>query len=859
MMNARYYAGVVIFAAVFISCSTLSHNPENGVSVDLAEHRSDIIHQAEYDLYFSIPKEKTDPIIANENIHFKYTSGKHTLIIDFRESADKIKKITVNGDSAEYIVQQEHIIIPSKYFKSGKNNVEINFIAGDHSLNRNEDFLYTLFVPDRARTAFPCFDQPDIKARFNLTLEVPAEWEAVANGKVKDIEKKGVRKVVKFDTTEPISTYLFAFVCGRFSKITRQTKNMPITLYYREEDPLVKRNADEIYQIVFRSISEMEKYTGIKYPFTKYDMVAIPSLQFSGMEHVGAILFRSSNIFLEQSATQEELISRANLIAHETAHMWFGDLVTMKWFNDVWVKEVFANFMADKITNPLFPNIDYRLRFLLAHFPPAYSVDRSRGANPIGQNLDNMKDAGSLYGPIIYHKAPIVMRHLENMIGWTHMRDALRKYLSEYAYSNATWDDLIKIIDKKTDLKLEDWSRQWIYEPGMPKIEIQKKNQGRSKGFGFSLSQSDPWGYDRLWRQRLYFIFGNDQESKMLPYNFIDQAADIKINQPGLTSDYILGNGLGLSYGYFSLDKQTLEYLLKNISFFKEDLTRGVAWLDLHENMLNGKVSPFDFMNSLIRAISIEKNKLILNLVNDYLLESYWHFLSNEERYDFSNQIEELLWQKMLEANDPGVKRNLFNTWKKIVLSPSGEQKMFELWGKAFTIPNLPLSENDYMLLSFELAVREVGNPREILATQYHAIENPDRKKEMRFIIPALSDDQLTRDAFFESLRENRNREKEQWVITALTYLHHPLRSESSKKYIIPSLEMLEEIQYTGDIFFPKNWLDATFSGYSSYNVVSWAERFLMSKTNYSLMLKNKILQSIDIVKRAAEAKQHFR
>ena len=174
----------------------------------------------------------------------------------------------------------------------------------------------------------------------------------------------------------------------------------------------------------------------------------LPAFQFGGMEHAGAIFYNAPSLFLDKTATQNQHLSRASLIAHETAHMWFGDLVTMKWFDDVWLKEVFANFMAAKIVNPTFPDIDHELRFFLQHYPPAYDVDRTAGANPIRQTLDNLKDAGSLYGPIIYQKAPIVMRQLEQMLGPDELRDGLREYLARFAFSNATWTDLIEILDR---------------------------------------------------------------------------------------------------------------------------------------------------------------------------------------------------------------------------------------------------------------------------------------------------------------------------------------------------------------------------------------------------------------------------
>ena len=189
-------------------------------------------------------------------------------------------------------------------------------------------------------------------------------------------------------------------------------------MYHRETDAeKVAANRDTIFDLHQQAVDWLETYTDRKYPFQKLDFVVLPAFQFGGMEHAGAIFYNAPYLFLDKSATQNQHLSRANLIAHETAHMWFGDLVTMKWFDDVWLKEVFANFMAAKMVNPTFPNIDHELRFFLQHYPPAYDVDRTPGTNPIRQPLDNLKDAGSLYGPIIYQKAPVVMRQLEQILG----------------------------------------------------------------------------------------------------------------------------------------------------------------------------------------------------------------------------------------------------------------------------------------------------------------------------------------------------------------------------------------------------------------------------------------------------------
>ncbi len=151
------------------------------------------------------------------------------------------------------------------------------------------------------------------------------------------------------------------------------------------------------------------------------------------MEHAGAILYNAAGLMLDASATQNQLLGRASVIAHETAHMWFGDLVTMRWFNDVWTKEVFANFMAAKIVNPSFPQVNHELRFLLDHYPSAYQVDRTAGTNAVRQTLGNLNDAGQMYGPIIYDKAPVVMRQLELMVGESAFREGMREYLRRFS------------------------------------------------------------------------------------------------------------------------------------------------------------------------------------------------------------------------------------------------------------------------------------------------------------------------------------------------------------------------------------------------------------------------------------------
>ena len=350
--------------------------------------------------------------------------------------------------------------------------MEISFTSADKSLNRHADFLYTLFVPANARSVFPCFDQPDLKALFAVDLDMPQGWTSLTS-----------------DSTHLLPTYLFSFVAGKFQRQTVVRDGRELTALYRETDPKKVAQLDKCFDEAALSLRWLETYTGIPYPFSRYGFVVLPGYQFGGMEHPGAIQFTDREIFLGEKPTPDEELTRLELIAHETSHMWFGDLVTMRWFNDVWTKEVFANFLASKISREQFPDINHDLNFLKAYQMRALSTDRTPGTHPIQQPLDNLRDAGLLYGNIIYDKAPVMMRKLEQLMGAEAFRRGLQAYLRCFAYSNATWDDLIALLDGVApQADLNAFSEVWVKQKGLPDITC------RSVAEGVEVKQRDRYG-----------------------------------------------------------------------------------------------------------------------------------------------------------------------------------------------------------------------------------------------------------------------------------------------------------------------------------------------------------------------------
>ncbi len=824
---------------------------EAGVSHELAKERKSKISNVIYKLQFNIPAEKNEKVTGKATISFTLADKPQDVILDFQNNTKQILSVEANAEKINYWSDTEHIMIPKIFCKKGKNEVKIEFISGDASLNRHKNFLYTLFVPDKASIVFPCFDQPDIKANFELELVIPKDWTALSNGRILEDTVKNQSRYLKFKQTKVISTYHFAFTAGKFQKLQKTKNGRTINFYHIEPNiKLVEKNADILFDMHFRSVEFMENYTGIKYPFDKLDFVTIPSFQFSGMEHVGAIYYRSSRLFMSASSSLEEIIKRASVIAHEVSHMWFGDLVTMKWFDDVWLKEVYAELFAAKIVHPMFPNMNHDLNFVTANYPRAYQTDRSAGTHAIQQELDNLKFAGTLYDDIIYFKSPIVMANLEQLIGEKAMQDGLREYLEKYSYGNAEWQDLIDIFDKHTKFNLDEWSKMWVMQKGMPTInaDIEYSDNKITK---FTLHQNDPFGENRFWKQNLRILLFKNGKSKELPIYFDKQKMEISEAIGCEKPDFVLINGGAYGYGYFVLNEDDKEFLLQNVSTIKDDLVRTSVYITMFQAVVNYNLDVATYIQAMLKALETEKIKQNIQLILNYIEISWWFFTDENIKAKYALDFEKALINKSETTDANEIKSAIFDVLLSVFMSENTQYYLYEIWEDQLPFGSLKLSTTDYSKIALALSVRDYDKTEFLLNEQVNRIENVENKLKFQFLQPAVSPDSAIRDKFFESLKNPENRQHEIWVRSALYYLHHPLRAKHSVKYLRETLDMLEEIQQTGDIFFPKNWLAYSIGRYNTREAAAVVDSFLMQNPNYNKNLKSKILQLSDLLHRS--------
>ncbi|HAN79665.1 MAG TPA: hypothetical protein DCQ31_18835, partial [Bacteroidales bacterium] len=383
--------------------------------------------------------------------------------------------------------------------------------------------------------------------------------------------------------------------------------------FHRETDTsLVAENIDELFELHHKAVKFLEDYTGIMEPFGDFEFTIIPAFQYSGMEHPGNIYYRDSKLFLPKGATESDIMSRASLIAHETAHLWFGDLVTMRWFSDVWMKEVFANYFAAMIVNPNYPNVNHDLLFMLKHQPLSYGIDRTAGANPIQQPLDNLNFAGTLYGNIIYYKAPIVFKMLHQTAGDSIFKESIRKYLQKYSYGNADWDELIAVFEAHNLPNVGNWSNAWVKEPGMPKVSYLVTDTA------IIITNKNSVPNTRLKQQQLEIVLSYKSKVEFKTVTLDKNRLAVPLNSKE-KPEYILLNGSGYEYGYFPADSVSKHYFLTNFSLIQSDLQRGIVLLNQYEDFINKQIKKDDYSKFLHQVIKNETSVHLLDVAVNQL------------------------------------------------------------------------------------------------------------------------------------------------------------------------------------------------------------------------------------------------
>ena len=507
-------------------------------------------------------------------------------------------------------------------------------------------YTYSQFeVPD-ARRVYTTFEQPDLKSTFTLTVKAPKGWKVFSNAPTPSPEEDGDSWTYRFATTEKMSTYITAVVAGPYEGVTdtltsSDGRTIDLGVYCRAS-VLEHLDADAIIDITRKGFEFFEDAYGIAYPFTKYDQVFVPEYNAGAMENAGCVTFRDAYVFRTRP-TEAQLESRANTILHELAHMWFGDLVTMKWWNDLWLNESFAEFMSHLALAENTPYTEGWTGFMVRK-DWGLKQDQLPTTHPITAQIRDLADVEVNFDGITYAKGASVLRQLVSYVGRDAFFAGLHEYLTAHSYANATLADLLGELEKASGRDLAAWSKVWLEEAGVTLLRPSVETDEEGRITRLSIEQ-EAFSEGASLRPHRLAVAGYSLEGESLQRVFHEEldvdgaSTDVPSAEGVARPDFILVNDGDLAYAKIRLDEDSLAFAVANITRFTDSLTRGVVMAAAWDMTRDGQMKARDYLNLALTAVPAETNMQLLTLTLRHIDEAVRTFVAPDARAEAAETV----------------------------------------------------------------------------------------------------------------------------------------------------------------------------------------------------------------------------
>jgi aminopeptidase N len=585
------------------------------------------------------------------------------ITIDF--DSGTILNLSVNGAAADYDYERWFITVPATAFVAGANTVTIAYErpfatdgAGLHKFTDPEDaaeYFYTQFEPYDANRMFPHFDQPDLKATLALEVTAPAEWQIIANTREGAVTDADGRKRWSFPATPLLSSYTYALIAGPFTVWESDAAGIPLRLFARQT--LAQYVVpDEWFVPTQESFAFFQQYFEIPYPFGKYDQAIVPDFNFGGMENVAAVTYNERYITRGEKSTAQRR-NLASVIAHEMAHMWFGDLVTMQWWNGLWLNESFATYMANLELERASSFANVWDSFYTGNKLGAYTADQLVTTHPIELDVNSTADVLTIIDGITYGKGGSVLKQLPYFIGEENFRIGVRNYLQKHAYGNTTLDDFVNELGAASGIDLDQWKQEWLYRSGVNTIQADFTCDNNALT-SLRLLQSVPATATadkdlRSQRVQIGFYRHTDdamQMSSALPvtYSGAVTAVDEAIGLP--CPDLVLPNESDWAYVKINLDNRSFATLNEHINDFANPTTRIMLWQSLWDSVHDLSLTLPQYLDFALANIGAERDDNVARLVYGHLGSTSSYFARFGGHEAELARIENFLFEQLAAA-----------------------------------------------------------------------------------------------------------------------------------------------------------------------------------------------------------------
>jgi aminopeptidase N len=611
-----------------------------------AAQRSEMIKVASYKIDLDVTTG-AETFLVKTTIKFAGLKPGATTFIDC--VGKRVISAKLNGADFDPKFDGESIFLPAI---AADNTLEIEhegiYSNSGEGLHRfvdpadDEVYLYTQFETGDARRMYACFDQPDQKATFAISTITPKHWEVISNYGIegtKDLD--GDRKHTQFATSQIISTYVTAIVAGAYTSVHDEykgEKTIPLGIYARKS--FFKHvDAENIFKVTKEGFAYFEKTFGLAYPFGKYDQIAVAEYNWGAMENVGCITFHEDVLIFRSKVTERSYISRATTIHHEMAHMWFGDLVTMKWWQDLWLNESFAEWASYMSVSESTQYKHAWTEFNSVRKNWAYRADQLTSTHPIAVDMEDLDDVRTNFDGISYAKGASVLQQLVAHVGRDNFINGLRKYFAKHAYKNTELSDLIVELEAASGKDLTAWVATWLRTAGVNTLRPVIALDG-DKYASVAVKQEVPpmpIGSKELRPHHLFIglfdlVDGTLVRRESIEVDIDGELTEIKGFAGKKAADLLLINDHDQTYAKLRFDDRSVETMKSYEGRLDDSLARGLIWASLWDSTRDGELSASDYVNIALNTLQGESDISMITATFTQIDTAIWAYVAPANR-----------------------------------------------------------------------------------------------------------------------------------------------------------------------------------------------------------------------------------
>ncbi len=623
-----------------------------------------------------------------------------------------VHEITLNGEKLDaFEVYRDHRIRLDNLAAENELKVfcELPYSHTGEGLHRFTDpadgrvYLYTQFeVPD-ARRVYTTFEQPDLKSVFTFTVTAPEHWKVVSNTKVDELEPIDDAKAIwRFGTTKRMSTYITALVAGEYAEVldAYHGKHGTIELgHYCRQSMLPHFDTDELIEVTKQGFEFFEDAFDFPYPFGKYDQCYVPEYNMGAMENAGCVTFRDE--YLPRSRQTHAFYEmRANTVLHEMAHMWFGDLVTMKWWDDLWLNESFAEWAAHHSSAKATKYTEAWTGFTNARKNWAYRQDQLPSTHPIAADNYDLEAVEANFDGITYAKGASTLKQLVAWVGEDSFLQGLKAYFKKHQFSNSEFKDLLAALEQASGRDLHSWAEEWLQTSGVNTLSAEFEVDDKGAFTSFAVRQTAHPDFPTLRRHRIAIGLYERRQERLVRRSTLEidihgELTEVPALVGKLQPDLVLLNDGDLTYAKIRLDETSLQTLVSSIDSLDDSLARALCWSAAWDMTRDAEMSTTDFVSLVLRGVGTETDLTAVGALLGYAkgaVDTYSH----PDTRPAVKDTWELGLRKLLEAAEPGSDHQLAlaRGYGKAALSAEGLDFVAGLYDGTRSLEGLVLDQD---------------------------------------------------------------------------------------------------------------------------------------------------------------------